>query len=105
MSGSDLYIDGEMLARVRQNLRHITDILEDPMEKIREVGAEDAGVDELSDRLGEFGEEWDYGIGKINEYAGGAADTLQNVEQAFDDLDLSLAQALQDARSGSGSGS
>lgn len=102
MSGqSDLYIDGEMLARVRQSLRHITDILEDPMEAIREVGAEDSGVDELTDRLRDFGDEWDYGIGKINEYAGGAADTLQSIEQAFADLDLDLAEALQQAREGS----
>lgn len=102
MSGqSDLYIDGEMLARVRQSLRHITDILEDPMEAIREVGAEDSGVDELTDRLRDFGDEWDYGIGKINEYAGGAADTLQSIGQAFADLDLDLAEALQQAREGS----
>jgi hypothetical protein len=98
---SDLYIDGEILARVRQNLRHITDILEDPMKTIREVGAEDIGVDELTGRLNEFGDEWDYGIGKINEYAGGAADTLESIEQAFTDLDLDLAEALRQAREGS----
>jgi hypothetical protein len=98
---SDLYIDGEMLDRVKRNLRDITDILENPMEKIQDVGASDAGVDELSDRLGEFGDEWDYGIGKINDYAGAAADTIQTVQEGFADLDLSLAEALRQAREGS----
>ncbi|MDT0270147.1 hypothetical protein RM844_28135 [Streptomyces sp. DSM 44915] len=102
MSGdSDLYIDGEVLSRVRSNLTHITDILDDPSEAIDSVGTASAGVRALSDRLGEFGDEWSYGIGQIGEFARGAADTLTQIEQEFDNLDLSLAQALNEANSGS----
>jgi hypothetical protein len=81
--GEDLHIDGEMLARVRQNLRHITDLLQDPMETIQEVGTGEAGVDALSDRLGEFGDEWDYGIDKISEFASGAADRTSRRSASF----------------------
>jgi hypothetical protein len=95
---SDLYIDGDVLARVRESLRDITDLLDAPTETIEEVGTGDAGVDALSDRLGEFGDEWSYGIGQIGEFARGAADTLREIERGFEDLDLSLAEALRRAR-------
>ncbi|WP_049566762.1 hypothetical protein [Streptomyces sp. SBT349] len=99
--GSDLYIDGEVLAEVRRNLTHITDILNDPAEAIEEVGTDEAGVSELSGRLGEFGDEWSYGIGQIGEFARNAAEILTRVEQEFDKLDLSLAEELQAANEGS----
>ncbi|WP_258534603.1 hypothetical protein [Streptomyces sp. PT12] len=98
---SDLYIDGEMLAEVRGNLTRITDILNDPAEAISDVGTGEAGVAALSDRLGEFGDEWSYGIGRIGEFARSAAEILTQVERQFDELDLSLAEELQAANEGS----
>ncbi|WP_097233929.1 hypothetical protein [Streptomyces zhaozhouensis] len=100
-AGSDLYIDGEVLSRVRGNLTHITDILDDPADAIESVGSGSAGVRSLADRLDEFGDEWSYGIGKIGEFARGAAETLTRIEQEFADIDLSLAEKLNEAASGS----
>ncbi|MDT0343099.1 hypothetical protein [Streptomyces litchfieldiae] len=98
---SDLYIDGEVLANVQSNLTRITDILDDPAQTIESVGTSRAGVQALSDRLGEFGDEWSYGIGQIGEFARGAAETLRMIDQEFADMDLSLAEALQAAAEGS----
>jgi hypothetical protein len=98
---SDLYIDGEVLSSVQSNLTRIGDILDDPAETIESVGSSQAGVPALSGRLGEFGDEWSYGIGQIAEFARGAADTLRMIGQEFADMDLSLAEALQSANEGS----
>lgn len=96
---SDLYIDGEMLERTRINLSRITQILDDPGEAVEYHGTSSAGVRELSDRLGEFDDEWSYGIGKIGEFATGAADTLRVISDAWEQYDLDLANALNEAQS------
>jgi hypothetical protein len=93
----DLYIDYDMLERTRSNLANITGILESPTDEIAYWGTGSAGVEDLSDRLGEFDDEWDYGIEKIREFAGNAAEMLGNLIQAWQEFDLDLAAALRDA--------
>lgn len=94
---SDLYIDGAMLERTRTNLATISDILNDPGDTVEYWGTRSAGVEELSHRLGEFDDEWSYGIGKIKEFADGAAETLRLINDAWEAYDLDLARALREA--------
>lgn len=92
----DLYIDYDMLERTQSNLANITTILENPTDEVSYWGTDSAGVQELSDRLGEFDDEWDYGIEKIREYAGNAAEMLGNLIDAWREFDLDLAKAIRE---------
>ena len=94
---SDLYIDGAVLARVRSNLANIRDLMETPAREMREVTGSAMGAQSLARRMDEFGDEWSYGIGKLGEFAGSAVEALDSVEQAFEDADTNLAQALRQA--------
>lgn len=97
----DLYIDYEMLDRTARNLAQITELMREPGDTIEEMGTREAGVQQLSDRLGEFNDEWSYGIRKIGQFSEGAAEALQGITEAWSSYDLSLADALQSAREGS----
>lgn len=97
VSESDLYIDGAMLERTRTNLANISEILKDPGESVEYYGTRSAGVEELSDRLGEFDDEWSYGISKIKEFAEHAAEILRQIHEAWEEYDLDLARALREA--------
>lgn len=94
---SDLYIDGEMLDRVRRNLRDIEDLLGKPIRAMGDIDAKAMGATELERRMEDFGEEWEYGIGQLRKFSKGAAKTLDNVEKAFNKLDLDLAAELSKA--------
>jgi hypothetical protein len=93
----DLYIDYDMLERTRSNLANITDILENPTDEVSYHGTDSAGVQDLSDRLGDFDDEWDYGIEKIREFSGNAAEMLGALMRAWEDFDLDLAAQLREA--------
>jgi hypothetical protein len=97
VSVSDVYIDGEVLARVHRNLTGIRDLMERPARQMQDVDGWVMGAPALVRRMDEFGSEWAYGIRKLASFAGDAASALDRVEQAFDDADASLAQALRSA--------
>lgn len=94
---SDLYIDGEMLARVRSNLSSIRELMERPARAMREVTGPAMGARALSLRMDEFGDEWAYGIDKLSGFAGDAVDALDRIERAFEEADTCLAEALRNA--------
>ncbi|MEU6678219.1 hypothetical protein [Streptomyces sp. NPDC046925] len=94
---SDLYIDSDMLDRVRHNLRNIADLLGKPIRAMAEIDAKATGATELERRMGEFGGEWEYGISQMRRFAKGAAKTLETIEKQFDKLDVDLATELSKA--------
>jgi hypothetical protein len=47
--------------------------------------------------MDEFGDEWAYGIDKLDGFAGSAAEALDRIAQAFHEADTSLARALREA--------
>jgi hypothetical protein len=94
---SDLYIDGEMLDRVRKNLRHIEDIFSKPIHAMADIDAKAMGASDLERRMEEFGGEWEYGIKQLRKFSKGAAKTLDKIEKAFSQLDLDLANELSKA--------
>lgn len=94
---SDLYIDGDMLDRVRRNLRHIEDLLGKPIRAMAAIDAKAMGASELERRMEDFGEEWQYGVGQLRKFSKGAAKTLDTIERSFDKLDKDLAAELSKA--------
>ncbi|MBE8477028.1 hypothetical protein [Streptomyces justiciae] len=94
---SDLYIDGEMLNRVRHNLRHIDELFSKPIHAMAEIDAKAMGASQLERRMEEFGDEWSYGIKQLRKFSKGAVKTLDTIEKTFDQLDLDLAAALSKA--------
>lgn len=94
---SDLYIDGEMLDRVRSNLKNIDDLLGKPVRAMEDIDAKAMGAADLERRMDEFGDEWAYGIGQLRKFSKGAAKTLDTIEKTFTDLDLDLAEILSKA--------
>ncbi|GAA2545022.1 hypothetical protein GCM10010423_50470 [Streptomyces levis] len=96
-SMSDLYIDGEMLNRVRHNLRDIDELFAKPIHAMADIDAKAMGASDLERRMEEFGDEWSYGIKQLRKFSKGAAKTLDTIEKAFDQLDLDLAKELSKA--------
>jgi hypothetical protein len=94
---SDLYIDGEMLNRVRHNLRDIDALFGKPIRAMTDIDAKAMGASDLERRMEEFGDEWSYGIKQLRKFSKGAAKTLDTIEKAFNQLDLDLANELSKA--------
>ena len=94
---ADLYIDGAVLARTRDQLRSIEDLLTHPCREMGALLSEAVAQDALRARLREFGDEWSYGIGKLGEFSAVASEALGQVEQAFRNVDDQLAAALHQA--------
>lgn len=95
--GSDLYIDGEMLARVRSNFSRIEDLLGGPASQMRSFDGRDAGPSVLVSGLNEFGHEWQYGIEQLGEFSSSVVDALDQIAKAFESADADLAAALEQA--------
>ncbi|WP_409239303.1 hypothetical protein [Streptomyces sp. PA5.6] len=94
---SDLYIDGEMLSRVRRNLGNIENLLGKPIRSMADINAKAMGAEELERRMEDFGEEWGYGIGQLRKFSKGAVKALAHIESTFEKLDEDLAAALSKA--------
>jgi hypothetical protein len=99
MASSDLYLDYDLLRATRDDIRNVADLMERPCQAMADVGGPSMGVARLVERMDDFGDEWEYGIGQLRDLAGGAADALDQVLRAFQAIDEGLEESL-----GSGSG-
>ncbi len=93
----DLYVDGEMLDRIRRDLIHIVKVLKKPGEEMEQLDGTDMGVGRLASRMDEFGDEWSYGIKQLAKFSDRAADALLEIKKSFAGLDDDLARALREA--------
>ena len=91
---ADLCIDFDALNRTRGNLADVESLLRGPCSGMADLPAEAAGHEVLRERLHDFGDEWDYGIGKLGEFSSGVVDALTSIESTFRQLDTELAEAL-----------
>ena len=62
---SDIYVDIDVLNRVRGDIKHIGEIMERPGREMDEVDGDSMGVSMLASRMNHFGDEWSYGIKQI----------------------------------------
>ncbi|MEU2596422.1 hypothetical protein [Streptomyces hirsutus] len=97
---SDIYIDFDVLKRVRGNIERIGEIMERPGREMEEVDGASMGVDMLASRMNDFGDEWSYGVKQIKKYSGAAVKTLDKMQKAFEEMDETLAKELRKAREG-----
>lgn len=95
---SDLYIDGAMLERVKTSFKNIEDLLRGPGKAMKELDPSEVGPKNLEQRMDEFSDDWDYGIGQIGEFSGSVVDALQAIAHAFDEAETNLAAALNEAK-------
>jgi hypothetical protein len=95
---SDLYIDGAMLERVKHNFKNIESLLRGPSRAMKELDANEVGPAKLEERMDQFSDDWDYGIGQLGEFADSVVEALQSIADAFDEADTNLANALNDAK-------
>ncbi|WP_246108478.1 hypothetical protein [Streptomyces sedi] len=85
-----------MLSTNRDNIRNIAQLLEQPCRAMADVNGSDMGVDRLEQRMDDFGDEWEYGIGKMAEFSDAAATCLDEVLHAFREIDEALASVFDD---------
>ena len=97
---ADLYIDGQVLNAVRADLRNVRELAQRPGREMAQIDSSAVGSPALVARMDEFGQEWSYGISKIADFSGSAADALDRLEQAFAEADKSLTDALNKAMAG-----
>ncbi len=90
----DLFIDLSALARTRGDLLDISDLMKSPLSTMSDLASSATSHDRLRGRLRDFGDEWDYGIGKLSDYSGSAAEALQKIGDTFEGLDEELRSAL-----------
>lgn len=95
---SDLYIDGAMLERVKTNFKNIENLLRGPSRAMKELDANEVGPKKLEERMDDFSDDWDYGIGQLGEFADSVVEALQSIADAFKEADDNLAAALNDAK-------
>ncbi|KAB8158906.1 hypothetical protein FH609_019860 [Streptomyces sp. 3MP-14] len=102
MPTSDLYLDYDMLRATRDNIRQVADLMERPCQAMAEAEGSAMGVARLVGRMDDFGDEWEYGISQLREFAEQAAAALDEVIHAFDSIDEELAGSLEQGGSGDG---
>jgi hypothetical protein len=88
---ADLYIDFGGLERARDSLGHVEQLLRHPLDVMNARAGAATGIDRLRSKLTEFGDEWDYGIGRLAKYAGGVGEALEQIRSTFAELDDKLA--------------
>ncbi|SOD67165.1 hypothetical protein SAMN06297387_12913 [Streptomyces zhaozhouensis] len=93
---SDLYLDYDMLRANRDNIRGIAELMEEPCRAMAEVDGASMGVSRLERRMDDFGEEWEYGISQLAEFADNAADGLDEILRSFQAIDEGLEACLRE---------
>lgn len=88
---ADLYLDAAAFEELRATLRQIRELLERPGRQLAAIDESGMGPAVLRARMGEFAEEWAYGIGRLGQLADGAESALGEVERVFREVDTALA--------------
>ncbi|WBB57808.1 hypothetical protein O7599_19195 [Streptomyces sp. WMMC500] len=99
---ADVYIDMEVLDRVRRNIQNISALMTKPAREMEAVDGKSMGVPELARRMDDFGDEWSYGVKQLAKFSDAAADALAQVKKGFKELDGKLADELANAAAGGG---
>ncbi|WP_327431341.1 hypothetical protein [Streptomyces sp. NBC_01236] len=79
---SGIYVELDVLKRVRGSIKSIGDLMERPGQEMDEVDGNAMGVTALASRMDDFGDEWSYGIKQIKKFSGAAVKTLDKIEKA-----------------------
>lgn len=91
---ADLYIDMSGLARTRDSIDRVERLLREPLEVMAAKAGTATEIEALRSRLAEFGDEWDYGIGRLARYSKGVGEALEEIRRTFVELDERLAEVF-----------
>lgn len=94
---ADVVIDQAYLDTVLTDLSSMETTLSAPKQTLANLDAAIVGHDDLKAALRKFVEEWEFGIGKLAEGATAANESLKKIIESFDDADVDLAAALDEA--------
>ncbi|EFQ83721.1 hypothetical protein HMPREF0063_11384 [Aeromicrobium marinum DSM 15272] len=94
---ADLFIDADVIGRTKSRLTSVTDLLDGPCRAMRDLPRDAVAQARLRDKLGEFGDEWEWGIGKLGEFSGAASDGLGQILEAFSEAEDELKAVLDEA--------
>ena len=92
---ADLYIDMDGLARTRDDIDRIGELMKDPVGRMSDEADIATSIDELRAKMKDFGDEWDYGIGRLTKYTKGVSDALEQIRKTFSELDQQLADLFE----------
>jgi len=95
---ADLFIDLGALHRTRASLDHIGTLMRDPLATMTSSAGTATEITVLRDKLRDFGDTWDYGIGQLSRYAGACSDALEQIGKVFTETDDKLASGLEGDR-------
>ncbi|MFF3762684.1 hypothetical protein ACFYYR_01095 [Streptomyces sp. NPDC001922] len=73
------------------------ELLTKPAHAMDVVDTRAMGASELEKRMGEFGDEWNYGIKQLKKFSGKAVKALDRIEKKFSGFDRELARQLSKA--------
>lgn len=91
----DLYVQDAVLAELRSRLAGLCGRLEGACGGLRQVDAAGMGAVPLIERLDDFANEWNYGIGQIGKRTDGAVNALVQIGRTFDEVERVLAEACR----------
>jgi hypothetical protein len=93
-----LGVDIDVLGKTVQSLRGAEQVLNDAMKAMARGGHGDIGTKELNDAADSFQRRWHFGIERIGEAARVTADGVARCHDAYQQVDSSFAQVLDQAK-------
>lgn len=96
MAGYDLSIDMDQLATLKEDLRAISDELENA-DANAQAAADATGHDALRDRVNDFADKWEIKRGEMLENVKKLSDIIAQIAETFTEIDAELAKSLEEA--------
>lgn len=96
MAGYDLSIDMDQLTTLKEDLKAITDELENA-DSNAQAAAEATGHDGLRDRVNEFADKWEIKRGEMLENVKKLSDIIAQIADTFTEIDTELAKSLEES--------
>jgi hypothetical protein len=96
VAGYDLSIDMDQLTTLKEDLKAITDELENADANARSA-ADATGHDGLRDRVNDFADKWEIKRGEMLENVKKLSDIITQIADTFTEIDTELAKALEES--------
>jgi len=96
---SDLRLEDTVFQDLRKTFSTISDRMDATRRTLRGTDASAVGQGKLVEDVQDFADEWAYGIKQLGKHTSGAVKMIDKIGEAFDKLDLDLAESLKAPRS------
>lgn len=92
---SGYFVDLGGLDALGKNLQRAVDNIDDATRKLKDVGPDSIGPDDLDEACSDFRDSWDDGLQKIREGVDGVKGGLDKAMQGYAELDTKIKGSLQ----------